>query len=155
MGKILTFSACRRLKPCEVLILHMYYWLWDHLYFHQIRFNPTYVGFNMYFKKTTFQLNKPVWVISILQEYYLPSNKCAHSICSYQQSDDPSFSLAWSVINVLRGMSKYSCPSFSQLRRTKTVDVSKILSAVGAPSTTRTNLQVFTSFAAPYQHILL
>lgn len=44
-----------------------------------------------------------------------------------------------------RGCVNIVAQSFSQLRRTKMVDVSRILSALGAPSTTRTDLQAFTS----------
>lgn len=44
-----------------------------------------------------------------------------------------------------RGCVNIVAQSFSQLRRTKTADVSRILSALGAPSTTRTDLQASTS----------
>lgn len=43
-----------------------------------------------------------------------------------------------------RGCVNIVAQSFSQLRRTKTADVSRILGALGAPSTTRTDLQAFT-----------
>ena len=54
--------------------------------------------------------------------------------------------LSRSVINVLRGgCVNIVAQSFSQLRRTKTADVSTILSALGATSATRTDLQAPSS----------
>lgn len=44
-----------------------------------------------------------------------------------------------------RGCVNIVAQSFSQLCRTKTADVSRILGALGAPSTTGTDLQAFTS----------